>query len=302
MTFTLINRATLSRIEQYVTTTHRNLRIPGLAMAIVQNGTIIYQCGLGEAAPSHAVTPQTPFILGSLSKSFTALAIMQLVEAGKLNLDERVQHYIPWFHFHGLPSTRFQLRDDAASSLITVRHLLNHTSGVSRYTGRILLSGRGGKTIEQSVRELSKVKLVRRAGSHFEYSNINYLVAGLLIEIASGMSYEDYIHEQDVRAGDRRHPSRHARPRRAPARWRCETAKAAFPSLHGYVAARAVHGDGGGRLLHRDHGRRQAGGLRCELLPRATRTLHRAGHDSRRSRSSRQDPDGVRPHQRCVAI
>ena len=175
---------TLLRIEYYVTTTRRQLRIPGLAIAIVQGHETIYQRGLGEAAPGRPVTPATPFILGSLSKSFTALAVMQLVEAGKLDLDGCVQHYIPWFQMH-----------DRAVSSITIRHVLTHTSGISRYAGRVLLSGRGGKTREQSVRELSKVELSHPIGSHFEYSNTNYLIAGLLIESVSGMPYEDYIQE-----------------------------------------------------------------------------------------------------------
>jgi len=185
MTFTPIDSDSLSHIEQYIATTRHQLRVPGLAVAVIQDGEIVYQHGFGHAVPRRSVTPQTPFVLGSLSKSFTALAVIQLVEAGKLDLDAPVQHYIPWFHVH----------DNVASSIITVRHLLTHTSGISRYMGRALLSGRGGKTLEQSVRELSKVKLLHPVGSHFAYSNTNYLIAGLLIEIASGMSYEAYVHK-----------------------------------------------------------------------------------------------------------
>lgn len=189
MTSNPIDHETISHIEHYITAIHRHLRIPGLAIAIVQDGAIIYQRGLGEAAPGRPTTPSTPFILGSLSKSFTSLAVMQLVEAGKLDLDAPVQHYIPWFC----------LRDRMASSHITLRHLLTHTSGISRFTGRVLLSDRGGKSIEQSVRALSKVQLSCPIGSRFEYSNTNYLIAGLLIEIASDMSYEKYIQEHIFR-------------------------------------------------------------------------------------------------------
>lgn len=185
MTSNSIDPVLLLRIEHYITTIHRQLRIPGLAVAIVQDGTIVYQHSLGEAARGRVVTPSTPFVLGSLSKSFTALAIMQLIEAGKLDLDAPVQRSLPWFC----------LRDRVASSHITLRHLLTHTSGISRFAGRVLLSGRGGKTREQSVRELSKVQLSHPVGSRFEYSNTNYLIAGLLVEIASGMSYEEYIQE-----------------------------------------------------------------------------------------------------------
>ena len=185
MTCTPIDSDMLLQIEQYVTAIRRQLRIPGLAIVVVQNHEIIYRRGLGKAAPSRPTIPATPFILGSLSKSFTAMAVMQLIEANKLDLDAPIQRYIPWFH----------MRDNVASSLITVRHTLMHTSGISRSTGRVLLAGCSGKTLEQSVRELSKVKLLHPVGSHFAYSNTNYLIAGLLIETVSGMSYEKYIQE-----------------------------------------------------------------------------------------------------------
>ena len=102
-------------------------RIPGLALGIVQGDEIVHLRGFGEADSSgRAVTPQTPFIIGSLSKSVTALAVMQLVEAGKVELDAPVQRYLPWF----------RVADEEASAEITVRHLLNHTSGLSTKTGR----------------------------------------------------------------------------------------------------------------------------------------------------------------------
>ena len=73
-------------------------RIPGLALGIVKDDRIAYVRGFGKADDSgRPVTPQTPFIIGSLSKSFTAMAIMQLVEAGKVELDAPVQRYLPWF-------------------------------------------------------------------------------------------------------------------------------------------------------------------------------------------------------------
>ena len=123
----LIDQDILNCIEDHVTAVRRDLRLPGLALAIVQNDQVIYQHGFGKANPlGRPVTPQTPFILGSLSKSFTALAILQLVEAGQIDLDAPVQRYLPWFH----------LADPDASARITIRHLLIHTSGISRYTGR----------------------------------------------------------------------------------------------------------------------------------------------------------------------
>ncbi len=87
-----------TRIEQYLVGALQGLRLPGLAAAIVQGKRVIYLSGFGKADPTgRPVTPQTPFIIGSLSKSFTALAIMQLVEAGRIELDAPVQRYLPWF-------------------------------------------------------------------------------------------------------------------------------------------------------------------------------------------------------------
>ena len=172
----------IQAIDAYLTNTHRDLRLPGLAVSIVERGQILYSRGFGSAGPGRAVTSDTPFILGSLSKSFTALAVMQLVDDGKLRLDDTIQKHIPWFAVAG-----------SAGLDITIGQLLTHTSGLSRYAGRDLLSGRGDKSIEQSVRDLATVKLAHAPGAKFEYSNSNYLLLACLIEIASGMSYPFYI-------------------------------------------------------------------------------------------------------------
>ena len=123
-------------------------RIPGLALGIVEGDRIVHMRGFGKADESgRAVSPQTPFVIGSLSKSVTALAIMQLVEAGKVDLDAPVQRYIPWF----------RVADERASAQITVRHLLNQTSGLSTKTGRSF-QGSGDTSddaLEQAVRKLS---------------------------------------------------------------------------------------------------------------------------------------------------
>ena len=85
-------------IERFVQDEMAAQRIPGLALGIVEDDRITYLRGFGKADDSgRPVTPRTPFIIGSLSKSFTALAIMQLVEAGKVDLDAPVQRYLPWF-------------------------------------------------------------------------------------------------------------------------------------------------------------------------------------------------------------
>ena len=113
-------------VDAYVEARMKEKRIPGLALAIVQGDQVAYLKGYGIADPSgRPVTPQTPFFLASLAKPMTALAVMQLVEQGKLELDTPVQTYLPWFH----------LADSGASARISVRHLLYHTSGLPERTG-----------------------------------------------------------------------------------------------------------------------------------------------------------------------
>src|SRR5438132_7126431 len=111
----------LAKIDAYVSEQVQTDHIPGVALGLVHNDQIVHLRGFGSADQSgRAVTPQTPFILASVSKSFTALAIMQLVESGKVKLDAPVQRYLPWF----------RVADPLASARITVRHLLYQTGGI----------------------------------------------------------------------------------------------------------------------------------------------------------------------------
>jgi CubicO group peptidase (beta-lactamase class C family) len=173
-------------IERFVQEEMAAQRIPGLALGIVKDDRIAYLRGFGEADESgRAVTPKTPFIIGSLSKSFTALAIMQLVEAGKVELDAPVQRYLPWF----------RVADEEASGEITVRHLLHHTSGLSTKTGRSY-QGNGDTSdaaLEKAVRKLSSVELTAPVGKKHRYSTINYSVLGLIVQTVAGRSYESYV-------------------------------------------------------------------------------------------------------------
>ena len=96
-----------------------------------------------------------------------------------------MQHYLPWFH----------VADEHASRAITVRHLLNQTSGLSTKTGRSF-QGNGDTTaaaLERAVRKLSTVELTAPVGSKHQYSTINYSILGLIVQVVSGRSYENYV-------------------------------------------------------------------------------------------------------------
>ena len=175
-------------IDTYVETQMRDTHIPGVALAIVHGDQIVHAKGFGISDPSgRPITPQTPVMLASLAKPMTGLAIMQLVEAGKVELDAPVQRYLPWF----------RVADEAASGQITVRHLLYHTSGLPESAGsQYAMSGdERPDALEQQVRELRDLKLVSPVGAAYHYSNPNYRVLGLVIQQVSGQSYEQYMQE-----------------------------------------------------------------------------------------------------------
>jgi CubicO group peptidase (beta-lactamase class C family) len=177
-------------VDQYLNHCRQEHRVPGIAIAIVEGDRIAYLKGYGIADPSgRPVTPQTPFLLGSTSKSFTALAVLQLVEQGKLELDAPVRKYLPWF------SIEDGLGGSNAGGRITVRHLLHHTSGIPSATGEIALvyDDRTAAALEEQVRSSSRTELARPPGSGMEYANANYQIAGLVVQTVSGMSFEDYV-------------------------------------------------------------------------------------------------------------
>lgn len=173
-------------IDVHVERQMRELNIPGLALAIVQDDRVVHLKGFGVAGPDgRAVTGQTPFKIASIAKPMTGVAVMQLVEAGKLDLDAPVQRYLPWF----------RVADPAASAQITPRHLLYHTSGLPTLVdARYALTGDARPdALEARVRELRSVEFDRPVGASYAYSNAGYMVLGLLVQEVSGQSFEQYM-------------------------------------------------------------------------------------------------------------
>jgi CubicO group peptidase (beta-lactamase class C family) len=175
-------------IDAYVEAQMKDIHLPGVAIGIIQGDQIVYLKGYGVADPSgRAVTAQMPFQLTSLMKPVTALAVMQLVEAEQIELDAPVQRYLPYF----------RLADEYASATITVRHLLNQTSGISAATGNEKFPSQASLdwTPEQRVRELSDNDLAYPVGTTYDYSNVNFTILALIVETVSGQPFEGYIQE-----------------------------------------------------------------------------------------------------------
>ncbi len=180
--------AAYDELDAYVRQQMDRLNIPGVSLAVVEGDEIVHLRGFGHARPGgEAPSPQTPFPIGSLTKSFTALAVMQRVEAGAVELDAPVQQYLPWF----------RVADPEASAQITVRHLLNQTSGLSTASGWIPLADFDDRpdATERQARALATSELSHPVGSAFEYSNVNYNLLGLIVEAVSGQAYADYVEE-----------------------------------------------------------------------------------------------------------
>jgi CubicO group peptidase (beta-lactamase class C family) len=178
----------VASVDAYIESHMAEHQIPGLALSIIHNNEIIYTQGYGVAGPDGiSVTPDTPFILASCSKSFTALAIMQLVDAGEIELDAPVQRYLPWFTMAG--------PEDAG--LITIRHLLAQTSGLSGpVSDKDLVNPDVSEVaLETHIRELVDYKLSRTPGENHEYNNTGYDILGLIVQTVSGKSFESYIEE-----------------------------------------------------------------------------------------------------------
>lgn len=157
--------------------------LPGVALAVIDNGEVVYQKAYGVDGNGDPMTPQTKVYIGSQSKSFTALAIAQLAEQGKLDLNATVQTYIPWF----------KVDDEEASEKITVNHLLHHTSGLADAGYGVVLPLKTNP--EDAVRSLAKAKLTAPVGAKFQYFNMGYAVLAYLVELQSGQRYADFIQE-----------------------------------------------------------------------------------------------------------
>lgn len=172
-----------NKVDQLITKEMEKYNIPGLSLGIIKDRQIIYLKGYGLADNAgNRVAPQTPFILGSLSKSFTALAIMQLVEQGEIDLDRPAETYLPWL----------KLEQPEGERAVTVRHLLNQTSGIPTYEGRRMIDD-DDITLQEFVQKNNSLKRTKPVGTTFQYSNLNYMILGEIVERVSGLSYRDYI-------------------------------------------------------------------------------------------------------------
>jgi CubicO group peptidase (beta-lactamase class C family) len=161
---------------------------PALSVAIAENGRIVYAhaFGVADLASKTPATPETRFRIGSVTKVFTAVAVMQLVEAGRMRLDAPLAAYLP---------------DAPHATEVTIRQLLNHTSGIWNYGDEVFRDGRVAQptTPRAIVAAVAQRALERKPGSAFAYSNTGYVLLGLAVEAVTHRSLAEYEREHIFR-------------------------------------------------------------------------------------------------------
>jgi serine beta-lactamase-like protein LACTB len=188
-TFSAQKRA---QIEKAVSAFMTANSVPGISLAVLQNGQPVWSAGFGmsDLEDSAPATSSTLYRLGSISKPITAVAILQLYERGKLDLDAPIQKYCPAFPQKDSP--------------ITSRQLLAHLGGIRHYSkdGKGDVpddSARHFATMEESLQLFASDPLVAKPGTQFHYSTYGYTLLGCVLEGASSQKYVDFVRENVFR-------------------------------------------------------------------------------------------------------
>jgi D-alanyl-D-alanine carboxypeptidase len=173
------------KIDQVATDTLTRTQEPSASVAVVKDGRIAYLHAYGKARldPSTDAKPDMRYSIGSITKQFTATAILLLQEQGKLSLDDKVAKFVP-----GLTK----------GNEVTIRHLLSHTSGYQDFYAEdyflpMLIQP---TTPEKTVEAWARKPLDFESGTKWQYSNTNYTIAGLIVEKASGVPLLDFLREK----------------------------------------------------------------------------------------------------------
>ena len=164
---------------------HRN--VPGLTIAVVHDQEVVWSNSYGWAdlESQRPMTSSTPFRIGSVTKVFTATAVMQLRDAGKLQLDDPVPAHLPWFSV-------VSAADDPP---ITIRHLLTHTAGLTREAPFPYWTDHVFPDREQLISALAEQQAVYPPGTQYKYSNLGMALLGEIVATVSGQSWEEYVEE-----------------------------------------------------------------------------------------------------------
>ena len=183
-----IDPALRAQIDRIAAGVMEQRGVPSASVAVVKGGKLVYTHAYGKAHidPDKPATPDMRYSIGSVSKQFTAAAILLLQQDGKLSLDDPVGKYVP-----GLT------RGDE----VTIRQILSHTSGYQDYWPEDYLMTPMMKptTAQQIIDTWAKKPLDFEPGTQWQYSNTNYVIAGMIVEKVSGQKLMDFLGEHIFR-------------------------------------------------------------------------------------------------------
>ena len=172
------------KIDKLVADTLARTGVPSASIAVVKDGALVYVKAYGDAKvePKVPATTQMRYSIGSISKQFTAAAILLLQEQGKLSLDDKVAKYIP---------------DLTRANEVTIRQLLSHTSGYQDYWPQdyVMRPMLEPITARKLMDTWAKIPLDFEPGTKWQYSNTNYVIAGVIVEKVAGMPFFQYLQQ-----------------------------------------------------------------------------------------------------------
>jgi CubicO group peptidase (beta-lactamase class C family) len=174
----------LRALDAYVDQARADWNVPGLAVAIVKDGQVVFEKGYGtrHRFEGGAVDEHTLFAIASNTKAFTSAAIAMLVDEGKLRWDTRVADVLPWF----------EVRDPWVTREMRVRDLLSHRSGFGTFSGDLLWYGTS-YSAEEVVRRLRHLEPAGGFRESYRYNNLMFITAGEVIRAASGMPWDAFV-------------------------------------------------------------------------------------------------------------
>lgn len=179
-----IDKDFLLKVEQELEKLMEQGDIPGLSLVIIKGDRQFTKSyGYSDLEKQVPINSNTLFEIGSCSKAFTALAITDLELKGRINLDDKVSDYLPWF----------KVSCEDAAAVITLRQLLHHTSGIPWETIAKIPPTNAPDALEQTVRQLIGQELDDPPGKEYLYATINYDVLALIVQVVTGQPFEEYI-------------------------------------------------------------------------------------------------------------
>jgi CubicO group peptidase (beta-lactamase class C family) len=183
----LQGKINLSLLDRYFETARKEWKIPGMAVAIVKDGKVVLAKGYGvkEFSKQEKVDENTLFAIASNTKAFTAATLAILVDEGKINWDDKVRDYLPYF----------KLYDAYVTEEMTIRDLLCHRSGLKTFSGDLLWYESSYSTVEV-IKRARFLKPGYSFRSGYGYSNIMFMAAGEVVPAVTGKPWKDFVKER----------------------------------------------------------------------------------------------------------